>query len=272
MNKAVGEVGRCPVCFSIAGSDPSGGAGIQADLKVFSALGCYGAAAITALTVQSTLGVSECLPVEASVVYRQGRSVMEDLRPDVVKIGMTCRADTIRAVAELLCEFRPRFTVLDPVMVSSSGHPLLDEEGRKALFETLMPLCRLVTPNLQEAACFARDFPTEWEALKNSTQTALLLKGGHLEGEPKDVLWDGGEVHRFLGHRIETRNTHGTGCALSSAIAAFVAHGCDLTQAVGQAKRYVEEALASGAGFRIGEGNGPMNHFFNPQPMIIKRK
>lgn len=272
MNMTVESDARYPVCLSIAGSDPSGGAGIQADLKVFSALGCYGAAAITALTVQNTCGVSENQPVEASMVYRQARAVMEDLRPDVVKIGMTCRADTICAVAELLREFQPRFTVLDPVMVSSSGHPLLDDEGRKALIEILMPLCRLVTPNLQEAACFAHDFPTEWEALKNSEQTALLLKGGHLEGAPEDVLHDGGMVHRFLGHRIESCNTHGTGCALSSAIAAFVARGCDLAKAVEEAKRYVEEALASGAGVCIGEGTGPMNHFFNPLPMIIRRK
>lgn len=272
MNKAFEEFGSCAVCLSIAGSDPSGGAGIQADLKVFSALGCYGTAAITALTVQSTQGVSECLPVEASVVYRQVRAVMEDLQPDVVKIGMMCSADTICAVAELLREFRPRFAVLDPVMVSSSGLPLLDEEGRKALFEILMPLCQLVTPNLPEAECIARDFPTEWEALLSSEQTALLLKGGHFDGEPDDVLWDEGAVYRFSGQRIETRNTHGTGCALSSAIAAFVAQGYDLLQAVENAKRYVEEALASGAGLHIGEGNGPINHFFNPRPMIIKRK
>lgn len=275
------------ICLSIAGSDPSGGAGIQADLKTFSALGCYGAAAVTALTVQNTLGVEHSHFVPASLVYDQAAAVMEDLQPAAVKIGMTGTKETIAAIARLIDTYAPPFVVLDPVMASTSGHSLLKEgkapfEGKSKetrgivdmLLEELVPRSTLLTPNLPElfALCGAEVSPLEgvrWLHDKAGCPN-VLVKGGHREGEPEDLLCARGEVHTFGGVRIDTPNTHGTGCTLSSAIAAYAARGCTVPEAVGRAKEYIQKAIESGAAVRVGRGKGPVNHFFSPEQLIIK--
>ncbi len=261
-----------PTCLSIAGSDPSGGAGIQADLKTFSALGCYGAAAITALTVQNTTGVTRSVPVDAGLVYEQAAAVMADLRPQAVKIGMTVNAETISALVKLLTGYRPDFIVLDPVMVSSSGRSLLDKAGVEALVSGLMPLCSLVTPNLHELEVLtgtADAVSGGRELLCRTGCKAVLVKGGHRHGQPTDSLIAAETTRHFPGQRIHTRNDHGTGCTLSSAITAFISRGYALPEAVRRAKDYVEQALAHGADVCIGQGNGAMNHFYAPKTAIV---
>ena len=262
--------------MSIAGSDPSGGAGIQADLKTFAALGCFGQAAITALTVQNTLGVLESHPVEPSLVVSQVRSVWEDLMPDAVKIGITATKGTILQLAELIRQFRPPFIVLDPVMVSSSGHLLMEEEACQSLLEQLMPLCTLITPNIPEAAALLglkRPEDSEVMAQKllvHCGGVSVLVKGGHAQGQPTDVLFHKGLLEQFSAERVDTNNTHGTGCTLSSAIAAYVARGEDLPQAVMLAKKYLTEALVQGTMVYAGHGKGSMNHFFAPEAALLK--
>lgn len=263
------------VCLSVAGSDPSGGAGIQADLKTFSALGCYGATAITAITIQNTTGVARSVPLPAETVREQMAAVMSDLHPDALKIGMTANADIIHAIAQTIREYPVGFIVLDPIMVSSSGHRLLDPPATAALVGELMPLCTLVTPNIPELEALTGTKDAVCGASRLLSQTAgqyVLVKGGHLEGQPTDILVSDEHAVSFDGIRIATRNTHGTGCTLSSAIAAQMAiqPDRDLASAVGDAKCYVEAALLAGADMSIGEGHGPMNHFFNPRPTLIE--
>lgn len=262
-----------PACLSLAGSDPSGGAGIQADLKTFSALGCYGAAAVTALTVQSTTGVSRTVAVEPELVYEQGAAVMADLMPDAVKIGMAANRPTVEALARLLREFRPAFVVLDPILLSSSGKELLDRPGREALMRELAPLCTLLTPNLPELEMLtglAGPHPAALRLMEATGCPHVLVKGGHREGNPVDLLFSREEAYAFPGRRVRTPNTHGTGCALSSAIAAFSARGMQLPQAVKAAKDYVERALAEAAGLWLGHGHGAINHFYAPLPLLIE--
>lgn len=264
---------RVPVCLSIAGSDPSGGAGIQADLKTFSALGCYGAAAVTALTVQDTTGVRRSVAVGPELVYEQGAAVLKDLRPDAVKIGMAVNRDTVEALARLLREFHPAFVVLDPIIVSSSGRQLLDTDGCDALLRELAPLCSLLTPNLPELERLTGQADAMQAAKTLMAATGcphILVKGGHREMEPVDMLFSGEDARRYPGHRIHSPNTHGTGCSLSSAIAAFMARGERLPHAVKLAKDYVQEALASAAGLWLGHGHGAINHFYAPVPLLIK--
>lgn len=286
------------ICLSVAGSDPSGGAGIQADLKTFSALGCYGAAAITALTVQNTLGVRRSVPIAAEVVGEQVMAVLEDLHPKAVKLGMMVNKGIIHAVSECLRNIRKGenaagngsgnvvpaskagmkrtgrpFVILDPILVSSSGHHLLDADARHALVGELMPLCDLVTPNIPELEALTHEKDCRKGALRLMSQTGcpnILVKGGHTDGTPTDLLFSGPDIHAYDGPRIDTRNTHGTGCTLSSAIAAYVALGQPLTEAVRNAKLYVSEALSAGRSVTIGQGCGPMNHFFRPKPLVIE--
>lgn len=264
------KMGRVRVCFSLAGSDPSGGAGIQADLKTFCAMGCYGAAAPTALTVQSTRGVERVVPLDAALVYEQGRAVMDDLRPDAVKVGMLGTAAVADAVARLLERWRPAAVVVDPVLVSSSGRRLLDADGLDVLLGRLAPLCTVLTPNLPELEVLAggRD---EAAATRLGARCgcAVLVKGGHREGAPVDVLYGAGRPVVYGGTRIATANTHGTGCTLSSAVAARLALGDTLPEAVGEAKRYVAGALRHGAAMDVGGGTGPLNHFFAPQRLLV---
>lgn len=269
-----------PIVLSIAGSDSSGGAGIQADLKTFSALGVYGATAITALTAQNTEGVHSQLAVDPQMVYDQIVAVVDDLHPQFVKIGMLSNVEIVNAVAEALSKYSLTI-ILDPVMISSSGHRLLSVEAQQTVKQRLIPISTLVTPNIPEMAALS-DMPlTSLEEKKRAARylidlgaKTILIKGGHEEGDTKcDILFsmskDGISSSVFTSETISTRNIHGTGCTLSSAIAAFMARGLSLEEAIAGAKRYITEAIRAGAEVSIGNGFGPVNHGFNPQKMII---
>lgn len=270
---------RYPCILSIAGSDCSGGAGIQADLKTISALGAYAATAITAITAQNTTGVRGIHPIPPEYVRAQIEMVMEDIHPDAVKIGMTNDAPTIAVIAECLRRYRPKHIVLDPVMVSTSGHRLLNSNAIEILTRELMPLATIVTPNLSEAEVLTGHPIHSIEQMEEAARAILaqgsksvLLKGGHLDGgQMCDVLQIAGEdaPRLFTAQRVESQNTHGTGCTLSSAIATLLALGHDLPQAVEQAKAYVTEGIRTGADVHIGQGHGPLNHFYAPQSMKI---
>ncbi|MDR7028263.1 bifunctional hydroxymethylpyrimidine kinase/phosphomethylpyrimidine kinase [Rhizobium rosettiformans] len=256
--------------LSIAGSDPSGGAGIQADLKAFSARGCYGMAVITALTAQNTQGVSAVVPLAPDFVAEQIRMVFADVRVDAVKIGMIANAGIASAVAEALKPHRGIPVVLDPVMIAKGGAPLLDPAAFEALKSKLLPLATLLTPNLPEAAALLGEAEaserTVMEAQANRLAAlgpkAVLVKGGHLPGaESPDVLVSEGEVRWFEAARFVTRNTHGTGCSLSSALAAELAKGRSLQDAVRQAKTWLAEAVVASGRLSVGSGHGPVHHF-----------
>ena len=253
------------VCMTIAGSDPSGGAGIQADLKTFHRHGCYGQAVITALTVQNSLGVSACHDVDSDLIEVQIANVMDDLMPDAVKIGMVGSAAAVDAIATCIEHFKPGFVVLDPIIFSSSGYPLTDEETARRMFDRLAPRCHLLTPNLPEAQYIARrPHETDAHLLLASLRErfpglSILLKGGHGEGAPTDYLLPSdGKVISFEGKHISSANTHGTGCVLSSAITANMANGMPLAQAVGEAKAFVEQAIMKGSGYYAGKGHGAL--------------
>lgn len=259
-----------PTAMTIAGSDSGGGAGIQADLKTFSALGVYGCSTICALTAQNTRGVQGIFPVSPEFVAQQLDTVFADIEVHAVKIGMLGTPEIIGAVAEGLRRWKPRHVVLDPVMVAKGGDRLLQEEAVAALKDELLPLSTLITPNLPEAAVLLgeepvigrRAMPAAAARLQGLGARAVLLKGGHLEGEASpDLLLDGGEVLWLEGRRIATRNTHGTGCTLSSAIAALLARGRPLAAAVHDAKRWLEAAIAQADRLGIGHGHGPVHHF-----------
>ena len=272
-----------PIVLSIAGSDSSGGAGIQADLKTFSALGVYGATAITAITAQNTLGVVSQMALPPQMVREQIIAVMDDLHPSVVKIGMLSNAEIVNAVAEVLSEYKPKI-VLDPVIVSTSGHRLLSVEAQEVIKEKLLPISELVTPNIPEMETLANMPLSSFEEkeiaanyLLSLGTKAVLLKGGHEEGEVKtDVLYfkgqqstdNGQQSLSLVSESISTQNVHGTGCTLSSAIAAFLALDYSLEDAVREAKLYITESIRAGADVKIGHGFGPVNHFFNPKPLF----
>ena len=251
--------------LTIAGSDPIGGAGIQADLKTITMQGCYGMSAITALTVQNTLGVTDVMDVPPSLITAQIDAVFTDVVPDAVKIGMVSNTDSIRAIAERLRFYKPKQIVADPVMISTSGHALLQPDAMAALCGELLPLATVITPNLPEtAALLGKEVHTFAEmqdaakALSERFGTAVLVKGGHLTETAADVLYADGALHSFETERIATYNTHGTGCTLSSAIASGLAKGLTLPAAVQAAKQYITGALK--AGFDLGHGNGPLLH------------
>jgi hydroxymethylpyrimidine/phosphomethylpyrimidine kinase len=265
-----GERGGARVALTIAGSDSGGGAGIQADLKSFSALGVYGASVITALTAQNTLGVQGIEPIDPAFVRRQMDSVFSDLRIDAVKIGMLGGPDTVAAVADGLLAWRPPNIVLDPVMVAKGGDRLLRDEAVAALRERLLPLADLVTPNLPEAgALLDRPAPTGQARMVEAAAglralgpAAVLLKGGHLGTEASPDLLDTGAERIWLeAPRIATRHTHGTGCTLSAAIAALLAVGRSLPAATGEAKAWLTQALLAADALRLGHGIGPVHHF-----------
>lgn len=256
--------------LTIAGSDPSGGAGIQADLKAFSARGCYGMAVITALTTQNTRGVSAVLPLDPAFVAEQIRMVFADVHVDAVKIGMIANAGIARAVAEALKPHRGIPVVLDPVMIAKGGASLLDPDAVDALKTELLPLATLLTPNLPEAAALLGDPEAcdrrimESQAIRLTTlgPRGVLIKGGHLAGsESPDVLVADGKVTWFEAERIETRNTHGTGCSLSSALAAELAKGGEVQEAVRVAKAWLREAVRTSDTLSVGSGHGPVHHF-----------
>ncbi|HYF56470.1 MAG TPA: bifunctional hydroxymethylpyrimidine kinase/phosphomethylpyrimidine kinase [Salinarimonas sp.] len=258
------------IAVTIAGSDSSGGAGIQADLKTFSALGVYGASVITALTAQNTSGVQGIHDVPPAFIGAQIDSVFSDLAVGAVKIGMLSRPGAIEAVAAGLARHGAGAVVLDPVMVAASGDPLLAPEAVETLRRALIPMALVVTPNLPEAAAILGEPMAETEdAMRAQAERilalgprAVLVKGGHASGpQSVDVLVGPDGAHRFTGVRVATRNTHGTGCTLSSAIAAGLARGATLLDAVESAKAYISSAIAASDRLAIGHGHGPVHHF-----------
>lgn len=266
-----------PRVLSIAGSDSGGGAGIQADLKTFSALGCYGMTAITALTAQNTCGVRSIHGVPAQMLRDQIDAVLEDIGVDAVKIGMLHSPEIVRTVAEAIERHALPNVVFDPVMVATSGAVLIDTSAVDVLVRELFPRAALITPNLDEAALLVKralhtesDMQAAAAELLAMGAQAVLLKGGHLQGEVvSDLLaLRSGESIWMRGARIHTANTHGTGCTLSSAIASYLALGQDLQQAVQSARVYIRGALQAGSQVRTGKGGGPLNHGYAPQAMV----
>jgi len=256
-----------PVALSIAGSDSGGGAGIQADLKTFHAFGVFGTTAVTAITAQNTLGVFAVHPVPVGMVRAQLDALSADLRPAAMKTGMLATGELVEAVAVGIRDMEARNYVMDPVMVATSGDRLLDPDAEAALVRHLLPITALVTPNLHEVAILTgspvrtiADARNAARALVEMGAGAALVKGGHLEGaEAVDVLWDGTTEHVWRRPRMDTRNTHGTGCTLSAAITAGLARGRPLAEAVDRAVQYVARAIHTAPG--LGSGRGPLNHF-----------
>ena len=256
-----------PVALTIAGSDSGGGAGIQADLKTFHQWGVYGTSAVTAVTAQNTLGVQEIHPVPTATIAAQIRSVATDLPPAAVKSGMLATAEIVRTVADAIRSHRLGCYVLDPVMVATSGDTLLERDAVAAVRDELLPLATVVTPNWPEAALLTGVTEANLSGMAMAARDivdagadAVLVKGGHLGGdEVVDLYWDGESEHLFRGPRIRTRHTHGTGCTLSAAIAAGLARGAPLSEAVGAAVVWVRSAIVGAPG--LGAGHGPLNHF-----------
>ncbi|MBO5590184.1 MAG: bifunctional hydroxymethylpyrimidine kinase/phosphomethylpyrimidine kinase [Acidaminococcaceae bacterium] len=253
--------------LTIAGSDSSGGAGIQADLKTFAAHGVFGMSVITAVTAQNTCGVTLVQDMSPDMITAQIDAVFSDIRVDGVKVGMVSRSESIRAIAEGLKKWKPPVVVIDPVMISKSGYPLLQPASCDTLIRELLPLATLLTPNLPEAeAICGFSIKTEGDMEKAATAIlsmgakAVLVKGGHLEGrKADDFLSDGKESIWLSGERIKTEHTHGTGCTLSSALASNLAKGMSLLDAVQSGKKYVTTAIAHG--IALGKGHGPTHHF-----------
>ena len=255
-----------PKALTIAGSDSGGGAGIQADLKTFSAFRTFGMSVLTAVTAQNSVGVTGVHNLPPEFVALQLDAVLGDFGADAIKIGMLSTAPIVEAVAGRLRDRAPVPIVLDPVMISKSGDPLLQPDARKAIVERMLPLAEVVTPNLHEAAALA-DLPVATEAdmeeaarrIHRRGPRYVLVKGGHLKDSATDILYDGRAFTRFPGPRLESNNTHGTGCTLSAAIAAGLAHGRPLAQAIAEAKAYVTAAIREG--FAAGRGVGALRHF-----------
>lgn len=267
--------------MTIAGSDCSGGAGIQADIKTISALGGYASSVITAVTVQNTCGVSAVHPVPADIVGQQISTVRTDAQPDAVKIGMVTDAAIIQAICRELEPIKQTPIVFDPVLVSSSGYPLASPEALQQITQELIPLCYLLTPNLPEAQILSGVSITDESSLQKAAEKLLrmgcqnvLIKGGHrTDGEMKDILFSENtslSSISFSEKQIITANTHGTGCTLSSAIATYIAQGFPLSEAIQHGKAFLTEALKAGADIQFGHGHGPLNYFFNPHKAIIK--
>ena len=253
--------------LSIAGSDSSGGAGIQADIKTMTMHGVFAMTAVTALTAQNTTGVRSILESTPEFLGEQLDAVFEDIRPDAVKIGMVSSPALVRVIAEKLAQYRAEHVVVDPVLVATSGSALAADGAPALLRELLFPLAQVVTPNIPEAEAFSgmtirsrADMERAAEAIGSACGCAVLCKGGHSVSDASDVLWENGVLTWFEGRRIDNPNTHGTGCTLSSAIAANLAKGCDLQTAIERAKAYLSGALA--AMLDLGHGSGPMNHMF----------
>ncbi|WZL74323.1 bifunctional hydroxymethylpyrimidine kinase/phosphomethylpyrimidine kinase [Clostridiaceae bacterium 35-E11] len=254
-------------CLTIAGSDSSGGAGIQADMKTFSAHGTFGMSVITAVTAQNTQGVFDVQDITPEVIMAQIKAIFDDIRVDAVKIGMVSQTKTIEAIAKTLKQYSLPFLVLDPVMISKSGYDLLQPEAKQALIEMLLPMATLITPNLPEAEEILGQRIETLDDMKKAAKQLhdlgpnyVLVKGGHLADDATDVLYDGKIFHLFTQERIDTTHTHGTGCTLSSAITANLAKGMAIQEAVKAAKAYITTALSHG--FSIGHGVGPTHHFY----------
>ncbi|MBZ9686593.1 bifunctional hydroxymethylpyrimidine kinase/phosphomethylpyrimidine kinase [Clostridium estertheticum] len=259
--------------LTIAGSDSCGGAGIQADLKSFSANGVYGMSVITAITAQNTMGVFAVQDLDKEIIESQIDAIFTDIVVDAVKIGMVSVISTIDAISEKLEQYKPKNIVLDPVMISKSGFSLLKPESKTALIKKLIPLASLITPNVPEAEEILREVNsdiTSIETVEDMERAAkemyklgcknVLLKGGHMQGDAIDVFYDGKEITHFKSERIHTKNTHGTGCTLSSAIAANLALGLNMVEAIKKSKEYITIAIMHS--LDIGHGVGPTNHFY----------
>lgn len=253
-----------PAVLTIAGSDCSGGAGIQADIKTIQARACYAAAAITSITVQNTLGVKSSHPVNAKTVAEQINAVMEDIYPAAIKIGMVCNKEIAVAIASCLKNHHARNIVFDPVMVATSGLKLMNSESIETIIKELMPLCSLITPNLPEAAIISDNSAITIENIKDTciriyekTGTSVLIKGGHSENNKAiDTLFYGGRFYEFANDKIASDNLHGTGCVLSSAIACGLAKGLPLPEAVNEAKKFLTRSITYSSTHKIGHGNG----------------
>lgn len=255
----------CPVALTIAGSDPSGGAGIQADLKTFHQFGVYGEAVITLLTVQNTRKMSRVELVSGELIRQQIEAVVSDIPPAAAKTGALGGVEQVEVVAAIAAAFTFPL-IVDPVMISKHGVRLLSQEAQIAIRTRLLPRCALITPNVAEAEELCGITIEDVEDLEEAARriadlgaSSVLVKGGHLQGEPIDVLYHEGRLERLGGPRIQTRHTHGTGCTYSAAIAALIAQGAKLPEAVRRAKAYVRTALETAPG--LGEGSGPVNHF-----------
>ncbi len=253
--------------LTIAGSDPSGGAGIQADLKTITLHGMFGMSAITALTVQNTTGVFNIIEIPPEFVAEQIDCVFSDIRPDAVKIGMVSNAEIIQTIAERLKFHNAENIVIDPVMTATSGGKLMKDRASGALVKYLFPLASVITPNIPEAEAISGikirstdDMPAAAEIISKMLKGAVLIKGGHLTDRADDLLFDGGKQYWFCSARIDSKNTHGTGCTLSSAIACGLADGLSAEKSVRNAKEFVTGAIK--AGLDLGQGNGPLNHMF----------
>ena len=262
-----------PIVLTIAGSDSSGGAGIQADIKAISATGSYACSVITAITAQNTLGVLAIFPIPLEHIEKQLDAVFTDLNVVAVKVGMLADSDIIKIVVAKIKQYQPKFLVIDPVMITTSGESLLAQSAIGVLKSELLPLANIITPNLPEAAALIGSaVPSNQTEMVNMAKDlrqlgakAILLKGGHLvdEDNSTDLLILPAHVRLLTAKRINTRNTHGTGCTLSSAIASYLAQGNGLLLAVQLGKRYISNAIAHADDLKIGNGNGPVNHFFN---------
>ncbi|MBB6128069.1 bifunctional hydroxymethylpyrimidine kinase/phosphomethylpyrimidine kinase [Mucilaginibacter lappiensis] len=267
-----------PSVLTIAGFDGSGGAGIQGDIKSISALGCYATSVLTALPVQNTCGVRSIYPIPAHIVEAQLQAVLDDISPDAIKIGMVHSADVVEVIVNTLQQYQEVPVIFDPVMVSTSGHRLLEDSTVEMIVKKLFPLATVITPNLDEAAVLTGmlihtvdDMQAAGKKIMELGTRSVLLKGGHLDATQLTSLHftsDGG-VQEYSFEKIDTPNTRGTGCALSSAIASYIAMGRSLPDAVALAQQYVHKAILNGKDVQTGKGNGPLNHFFDPQKQII---
>jgi hydroxymethylpyrimidine/phosphomethylpyrimidine kinase len=259
--------------LTIAGSDSSGGAGIQADLKTFSACGCYGMSVITAITAQNTQGVRDIYPVELSNIEKQIDAVLEDISVDAVKVGMLHSSEIIQLVADKVKQYSIKNLVIDPVMIATSGDKLLQDEAIEALKTELLPLSDVITPNIPEASILIGckissqdELPDAARKLSFGGKVSVMLKAGHLsDDELTDVLYDAAndKITLLKSQRINSVNTHGTGCTLSSAIASWLALGSSLQTAVEKGKTFIDNAIKAGKDYQIGHGHGPVHHFYN---------
>ncbi len=256
-----------PTAMTIAGSDSGGGAGIQADLKTFASLGVYGTSVLTAVTAQNTVGVTAVHEIPSEVIASQIEAVITDIGADAVKTGMLASSSTIECVTSQLQRHPVPWLVVDPVMVAKSGDPLLEENATETLRASLVPLASVITPNIPEAETLTgmkiisdSDVRTAAEKLVYMGAKAVVVKGGHREGPATDLYYDGSRFQEFSSDRIDTTNTHGTGCTFASAIAAGLARGMSMLEAISLAKGYVTEAIRRS--FSVGQGHGPLNHFY----------
>lgn len=266
--------------LSIAGFDGSGGAGIQADTKTISSLGCYATNVLTALPVQSTQGVQRIFEIPSEAIDLQIKSVLDDIYPDAIKIGMVHSIELVKIIAENLKDYKGSI-VFDPVMISTSGHQLIKDETIDACKELLFPLATLITPNLDEVSVLVGKQIDTTEKMQEAGQSilkmgakAVLVKGGHLQQDEliSYLIQQDELIESYSSKRIETKNTHGSGCTLSSAIASYLAQGFSLNDSVSKSQLYIDQAISTAKDLKIGKGNGPLNHFFDPQKLIVTEK